>query len=237
MFTPLLTDYIAQQILERLEFIKLDPNFLVFLGVTPSWMIKKLLSSYKHALALSVAPTFSSKNAFRLAKLTNLSDASLLKPHAYDAVFANSISTINWAETFNQWHACLKFNGLLMFSTFGVDTLKELTDLGIPISPFPDMHDLGDLLVATHFTGIVMDMEQRTFSYKHFKKILKKEPFFMNLLPETLEKISKLNLPKSFQLTFEIIYGHAWCAPKPPQNLSQEILIPISSLSTHKKPS
>src|SRR6266404_6063312 len=55
--------------------------------------------------------------------------------------------------------------GLLMFSTFGPDTLKELraayagADRYTHVNRFVDMHDLGDMLVHAGFAAPVMDME------------------------------------------------------------------------------
>jgi malonyl-CoA O-methyltransferase len=55
--------------------------------------------------------------------------------------------------------------GLLIFSTFGPDTLKELraafvsADAHVHVNTFGDMHDLGDALVGAGFADPVMEME------------------------------------------------------------------------------
>src|SRR3989304_163204 len=65
----------------------------------------------------------------------------------------------------------LEPRGLLMFSTYGPDTLQELRGAfaGIDgyahVHRFIDMHDLGDMLVAAGFADPVMDMEVMTLSY------------------------------------------------------------------------
>jgi malonyl-CoA O-methyltransferase len=79
----------------------------------------------------------------------------------------------------------LKVNGLLMFSTFGPDTLRELAaayreaerTLGLAPMPhtidFVDMHDLGDMLVESGFEIPVMDQEVLTITYKSPESLLK----------------------------------------------------------------
>ena len=68
-------------------------------------------------------------------------------------------------RAFAEMHRVLAPGGLLMFSTFGPDTLKELraayagTDGHTHVNRFIDMHDIGDMLVAAGYADPVMDME------------------------------------------------------------------------------
>src|SRR6185369_915593 len=61
--------------------------------------------------------------------------------------------------------------GLLLFSTFGPDTLRELraafrsADTHDHVNSFVDMHDLGDALVGAGFADPVMEMETLTLEY------------------------------------------------------------------------
>ena len=85
---------------------------------------------------------------------------------------------------FPEWQRVLKVNGLLMFSTFGPDTLRELSrayreaegSLGIAPRPhtidFVDMHDLGDMLVESGFEIPVMDQEVLTITYRSPESLL-----------------------------------------------------------------
>ena len=60
----------------------------------------------------------------------------------------------------------LRPGGLLLFTTFGPDTLKELraawqaADGGVHVHDFIDMHDLGDALVHQGFAEPVVDTER-----------------------------------------------------------------------------
>ena len=69
------------------------------------------------------------------------------------------------AATLREWHRVLEVGGLLMFTSYGPDTLKELraafagADDAPHVHPFVDMHDLGDALVASGFADPVMDVD------------------------------------------------------------------------------
>lgn len=71
-----------------------------------------------------------------------------------------------------EWHRVLEPGGLLMFSAFGVDTLRELRGLGAQLPEWPDLHDIGDLLGQTAFVDPVMDVERLTISYTDPRRLL-----------------------------------------------------------------
>lgn len=77
--------------------------------------------------------------------------------------------SVDPAATIREWQRVLEVGGLLMFSTYGPDTLKELraafADSAPHAHPFVDMHDVGDALVAAGFADPVMDMEMITLTY------------------------------------------------------------------------
>jgi malonyl-CoA O-methyltransferase len=90
-----------------------------------------------------------------------------------DLVFSNA--TLQWCNdldrTFAELLRVLRPGGLLMFTTFGPDTLRELraawavADGFTHVSPFLDMHDIGDALVRARFADPVMDAERLTLTY------------------------------------------------------------------------
>jgi malonyl-CoA O-methyltransferase len=65
----------------------------------------------------------------------------------------------------------LRPGGLLLFTSFGPDTLRELRDSWsrvdgyTHVNAFQDMHDVGDALVRTRFAEPVMDVERLTVTY------------------------------------------------------------------------
>lgn len=150
-----------------------------------------------------------------------------------DMIWSNL--AIQWCndlkETFSQAYRILNAGGLLMFSTFGPDTLKELrqafkaADRYNHVNRFVDMHDIGDLLVHCGFSLPVMDMEYVTLTYEDVKSImhdlkaigahnvthgrprgLMGKGIWQRVAAhyETLRQRGKL------PATYEIIYGHAW---------------------------
>jgi malonyl-CoA O-methyltransferase len=132
-----------------------------------------------------------------------------------------------------QWHQALAVDGFLMFSCLGPDTLKELRALyralgwPVPSHEFTDMHDWGDMLVAAGFAEPVMDMERITLTFETPQRVLQElRGLGRNLHLERFQALrgrrwhSELLQAienSAMQLTFEVVYGHAF---KPPPKLS-----------------
>ncbi|MCI1041998.1 methyltransferase domain-containing protein [Caballeronia zhejiangensis] len=142
---------------------------------------------------------------------------------------------------FPEWQRVLKVNGLLMFSTFGPDTLRELraayreAERTLGLAPqahtidFVDMHDLGDMLVESGFEIPVMDQEVLTITYKSpeslFADVTRWGAYpFERAFDEghadakavrgaVHQALEALRRDDgTIPLTFEVIYGHAWKA-------------------------
>ena len=96
-----------------------------------------------------------------------------LGPNSVDLVWSNL--ALHWHpqpdRVFAEWRRVLRVEGLLMFSNFGPDTLRELRSAFAVLDesphalPFVDMHDFGDQLVEAGFSTPVMDMEMITVTY------------------------------------------------------------------------
>ncbi len=90
-----------------------------------------------------------------------------------DLVFSNLM--LHWHPAphlvLPEWKRVLRVDGLLMFSCFGPDTLVELrTAVAATLPraspmPFVDMHDFGDMMVASGFATPVMDVERLTLTF------------------------------------------------------------------------
>jgi len=161
---------------------------------------------------------------------------------AFEFIWSNL--ALHWHSrpdlVFPEWQRVLKVNGLLMFSTLGPDTLKELRGAYAEIEAahgvasrkhvidFVDMHDLGDMLVEAGFEIPVMDQETLTITYKSPESLLADVrrwgayPFereageaavarrLHKALLAALE--ARRRADGTIALTFEVIYGHAWKA-------------------------
>jgi len=135
-----------------------------------------------------------------------------------------------------QWHRLLEPKGFLMFSCLGPDTVRELRALyaaqGWPPAShaFTDMHDWGDMLVQSGFAEPVMDQERITLTFATPQRLLQElRELGRNLHPQRFEglrgrtwhaqllsALATLAKPGSdgqLQITFEVVYGHAFKAP------------------------
>lgn len=128
-----------------------------------------------------------------------------------------------------QWHQALAVDGFLMFSCLGPDTLQELRrfyqSLGwpAPSHEFTDMHDWGDMLAAAGFAQPVMDMERITLTFETPQRLLQElRGLGRNLQPrrfaglrgrQWLAQLHQALAQAPLQLTFEVVYGHAFKAP------------------------
>ncbi len=151
-------------------------------------------------------------------------------------------------EMIKNWHAVLKPEGCLFFSSFGPDTAKVLkrvsATLGVQFPDYLDMHDLGDLLVLAGFSNPVMEMEKITLTYRnaetliqewrdvmgnclqHRESGLKGRGFYANLLHQLSGQSDRKQGLISLEL--EVVYGHAWKVRS--FGNAKEFAIPIASI-------
>ncbi|HVL55582.1 MAG TPA: hypothetical protein VM491_03700, partial [Burkholderiaceae bacterium] len=122
-----------------------------------------------------------------------------------------------------EWYRVIRPRGLLMFTSFGVDTLAELRAAGSATMPFPDLHDIGDSLVAAGFADPVMDVERLVVRYERPERLLadlralggdalRARRRGLATARDRERLVQALRAPLS--LTFEIVYGHAWCGER-----------------------
>ena len=114
-----------------------------------------------------------------------------LPPASIDLLWSNL--ALHWHPqphaVIREWARVLRSDGLLMFSCFGPDTLRELRDAftaafpatagsatavagDVRVLPFVDLHDYGDMLVAAGFATPVMDMEKLNITYTNVDRLL-----------------------------------------------------------------
>jgi malonyl-CoA O-methyltransferase len=116
-----------------------------------------------------------------------------------------------------EWHRVIRPGGLLMFSAFGVDTLKELgpaqPDAGWPA--FQDMHDWGVALASAGFADPVMDAERLTLTYEDPARLGDdaRRLLARDAVPEPESAVAQAarDAGGGLRLSIELIQGHAWC--------------------------
>jgi malonyl-CoA O-methyltransferase len=176
---------IGKRLLERLDFMHIQPEIILDLGAGTGFCTRLLMKRYKQAKVISydIAENMQRKNKKQKSWFSRqrfvCGDAEYLPfaNHSVDLIFSNL--TLHWCVDMqrltNELQRVLKPNGLLLFSTVGPDTLQELraswarVDQKIHVHNFTDMHDWGDMLVGSRFLDPVMDMEYLTFTYSDLK--------------------------------------------------------------------
>jgi len=242
---------VCQRMLERLDYIKLQPARVLDAGSGTGWGTRQLAQRYPAAQVvaldmalgmLQVARDQASwwRKLFAGSQQSHLCADVEALPLAADSVgMAWSNLTLQWCNdlpaTFRELHRVLKVDGLLMFSTFGPDTLKELrsafhgVDGHSHINRFADMHDIGDMLAHSGFAEPVMDMEIITLTYDDVKSVMqdlrsigahnatagRAQGMMGKAAWQTvLENYERHRSNGKLPATFEVVYGHAW-KPKP----------------------
>ncbi len=238
---------VCTRMLERLDYMKLKPATVLDVGSGTGWGTRQLRERYPAAqiVALDIAMGMlqtarGSSSWWRKLFSGNARnyvcadmEALPVKAQSMDMVWANL--ALQWCNdlpaTLAGLQRVLKVEGLLMFSTFGPDTLKELrvafdgVDGYNHLNRFADMHDVGDMLVAGGFADPVMDMEYITLTYNDVKAVMQdlrsigahnatagRATGMMgkNAWGRVLQNYEGLRRDGKLPATFEVIYGHAW---------------------------
>jgi len=160
-----------------------------------------------------------------------------IRSSSIDLLWSNL--TLQWIgdpqKAFAEFRRVLRVGGLLSFTTFGPDTLKELrtaflaADRATHVGTFIDMHDLGDMLVHAGFADPVMDMETLTLTYDDAIGLMRDlkaigahnvtagRPRGMMGRQRWQRMLAALEATRRdgrLPASFEVVYGHAW-KPEP----------------------
>jgi len=242
---------VCERMLERLDYIKLKPARILDAGCGTGWGARQLAEKYPAAqlVALDIAIGMLQVSHSRSGWWQKLFSGAKQLPVCGDIealpLAANSVEMV-WSNLAVQWcndlpaafvelHRVLKPEGLLMFSTFGPDTLKELrqafngVDQYNHLNRFTDMHDIGDMLSHSGFAEPVMDMEYFTLTYGDVRDVLYDLKRIgahnattgrgnglmgKNAWARLVENYERLRRDGKLPATYEVIYGHAW-KPQP----------------------
>lgn len=242
---------IERRLYERLDYIKVEPQRVLDIGCGTGAGRIRLRERYPEATVYALdwaIPALRHNRASRslIERARNLFTPPreyLLAAHAGHLPFASGSFDVVWSNLalawapdprawLREWHRVLKVGGLLMFTTYGPDTLRTLREAFAQVDdyphvhPFVDMHDLGDAMVACPFADPVVDMEMLTLTYPDAGALLRE-----------LRATGKRNAHRARRRTltgrnrwaqmiaayerksgaplaaeFEIVYGHAWKA-------------------------
>lgn len=178
---------IDRRMLERLDYVRLQPQRILDLGCSRGGSFPGLLERYPQARLLGVdiarpmlAAARPARSGWRRWLGLDGAAPDCLQAAAESLPLAGASVSLVWSNLLLHWldhplpalaeaHRVLEVGGLLMFSTLGPDTLQELraafADGYAHTQRFTDMHDLGDMLVESGYADPVMDMEVLTLTY------------------------------------------------------------------------
>ena len=249
--TAVMQREVCTRMLERLDYIRMKPAHILDAGSGTGWGTRQLAQRYPAAqvVALDIAigmlrtargtsnwwqKLFGGEKQLQLCADV---EALPLAANSMEMIWSNL--AVQWCNdlpgAFAEMHRVLKPDGLLMFSTFGPDTLKELriafngVDGHSHINRFADMHDIGDMLMASGFAEPVMDMEMLTLTYDDVRAVLQDLKTIgahnatagrgqglmgKNAWARLTVNYERLRNNGKLPATFEVVYGHAW-KPQP----------------------
>jgi malonyl-CoA O-methyltransferase len=219
---------VAARMLERLDYVKIAPRRILDAASGPPRraLARRYPQAEVIALDFSLAMLRQRSVWKRLFSPQRLVCADLarlpIEAGAVDFIWCNM--ALHWLSdplpAFREFARVLAPEGLLMLSTLGPDTLKELRAAAgeSRVHAFIDMHDLGDMLVAAGFSAPVMDMELINFQYPKGEALLAD-------LRSSGQTSARADRPRGLagrafrerlraqlasRATFEVVYGHAW---------------------------
>ncbi|WP_428825695.1 methyltransferase domain-containing protein [Azonexus sp. IMCC34842] len=235
---------------ERLDFVNIAPNRILDLGCSLGASFPGLAARYPAAqlLGLDVSPAMLDAGRTqpqgwqRWLGFGKKSGPQRLAADAAKLPLKSRSTSLVWSNLLLHWlddplpalaeaHRVLDVGGLLMFSTLGPDSLKELrtafADGYAHTQRFIDMHDLGDMLVGCGFADPVMDMEVITLTYDDLDamfaelraagsgcamKARRHGLTGRGALAAARAAYEGMRRAEKLPATFEVVYGHAWKA-------------------------
>lgn len=222
------------RLLERLDYVRVSPARILDAGSGPAPQAAALGKRYPAARLLAVDFSLPMLRQVRpagwLARLRGARRPLAACASLERLPFAPGSVQLLWSNMALHWVAdpraalaefqrVLAPEGLLMLSTLGPDTLRELSAAAGPgrVHRFTDMHDLGDWLVAAGFTTPVMEMERLTLAYRDVPALLAdlRASGQTNARADRARGLAGKRLQAALEqtgasLTYEVVYGHAW---------------------------
>jgi malonyl-CoA O-methyltransferase len=225
---------VGARMLERLDYVRIAPARILDAGSGSAPQAAALSRRYPRARLVAVD--------FSLPMLQRARDVGwrarlrgMRRPAAVCASldrlpFAAGSVQLVWSNMALHWTSepraalaefqrVLAPEGLLMFSTLGPDTLKELRAAAGAdrVHRFADMHDLGDWLVGAGFSAPVMDMETINLAYRDMTALLAdlRASGQTSARADRARGLAGKGLRAALEragtrATYEVLYGHAW---------------------------
>lgn len=188
----------ADELLDRLSLVTLQPKTILDLGVGTGRNLALLAKRYPKAqlFALDIAQEMIGQakknhqqqlglkrwlpNSKSVQFLVGDAEKLPLADNSVDLVYANL--ALQWCDprtSFAEIQRVLRPEGLLMFTTLGPDTLHELRQSWAQVDDYPhvnlfyDMHDVGEAMMAANLAEPVLDTDRYTLTYDTAMALMK----------------------------------------------------------------
>jgi malonyl-CoA O-methyltransferase len=231
-------------LLERLDFYTQTPQRVVDVGAGTGRGSALLKQRYAKAeviavdLALPMLRVAKQHSSWLKPFIRVCAEATALPlaDHSVDVLHSNLC--FQWVDDlpalFGECVRVLKPGGLLAFSTFGPDTLKELraawaeADQQPHVSRFLDMHDIGDAMLNAGLRDPVLDVFRYTLTYSEPRKLLEElQGLGATNADRTRERgltgksryqrmlaaYEAMRVHDRIPATWEVVTAHAWGPP------------------------
>ncbi len=231
---------VRNQMLDRLNLTDLSPRVVLDAGSGTGHASRSLRRRYPDALVIALDSSLGmlreatrQQSWFRPFSRVCAAAESLPLPEGCADLIASNLM-LQWSDldaAFAEFRRVLAPRGLLTFTTFGPDTLRELraawlaVDAHTRVNQFIDMHDIGDALVRAGFAAPVLDVERYTLSYADVQG-LTADLKAIGARNATAGRPKGLTSPRKFAAmraayekyrndgrlpaTYEVVFGQAW---------------------------
>ncbi len=252
-------------LLERFEYINFNPGSILDIGAGTGFATYALHKRFPKAdiTALDIASTMLAVAKSRLPLVSKLKKKiSFVNAEAECLPFADDSMDLIYSNLTLQWvtsldialqecQRVLKPGGMLLFSTFGPDTLKELrqswqsVDQYSHVNDFIDMHDVGDAMMRARFAEPVMDVENFTLTYSNVYQLMHdlKAIGAHNVTSRRAKGLTgkahfkelethyeKFRDQDVLPASYEVVYGHAWLPIQTAKGKHSEVSISFDSI-------
>ena len=252
---------IRRRMLEQLEWVRIEPSCIVDAGAGPGGARGALLRRFPSARVLSLDSSLGMLRAGAGERVCGDLQQMPLADGSAQLLFSNL--ALHWCPSvgaaLGEFRRVLAAPGLLFFSMFGPDTLKELRRArrraGFEDDPetLLDMHHLGDALARAGFADPVMSAERFPVKYADYATLeadLRRCGASRAMMPRRAGLAGRGRrrvVQEAFAaqcgadgmvaVSIEVVYGQAWVAPPKGRGEPTEVpLEEISLRSTAKRP-
>ena len=177
------------ELLSRLPLLSAPPGAVLDLGAGTGLAAREIKRRFRRAtvtaadIAAPMLEVARQRSRFWRPIRCVLADAQELpfEDASFDLVFSNLM--LQWLAppdtALAEMRRVLKPGGLLLLSSFGPETLRELRkaweagDDGVHVNEFIDVHDLGSALARAGFTEPVLDVDRHVHHYADTRMLMR----------------------------------------------------------------